>query len=175
MRYLIATPLFPPDTAPAAAYSKELARRTCASGAEVTVLLYGHLPESVPRATLTPIDKRRSAPLRLIAFTWKLIANLRAADHCLAINGPSTELPLLFASYLTRTPLTLIVCDTPATARWYRFLHQRLRARAARVITADAHDYLRPEIMPLEARPVAALAHYDTLWQHHCQDLTTPV
>lgn len=175
MRYLIVTPLFPPDTAPAAAYSKEFAHRLRAGDAEVTVLLYGHLPETVSDATLIPIDKRRSAPLRLAAFTRKLVALLRTSDHCFAVNGPSTELPLLIASHLSRTPFTLILCDTPATARWYRFIHHRLRARAASVIETDARSLLRPEIMPLQPRPETALAHFDDAWQRHCRDLTMTV
>ena len=79
MRILIATPLFPPDTAPAAVYAKELAARL--SGLhEVSVVAYSYIPEQVPGAQIHAVSKRQPVPIRITAFMAALFQKARHAD-----------------------------------------------------------------------------------------------
>lgn len=165
MRIVIATPLYPPEIADAAAYTKELARRLVVAHT-VTVVAYTHLPEHVPGVTVITVDKRRSRLSRLLAFRAALARALKDADALIAVNGASVELPLLF----TKRPHTIFwVADKAAHAR--AGVLERLASGRAHTVVHDL-PLPRPEILPLEPEPREALAAYEQSWESHLKSLT---
>jgi hypothetical protein len=169
MRLVIATPLYPPDIAEPAPYVKQLARELSRTH-EVTVVLYGKLPEVVDGVRLVAIDKGRSLPFRLVAYTRALIRELRSADCLYIENGASVELPAILASWLTGTPL--IVHQGDAAARRYAAKHLLYRAvergalaRARACVTESPLP--TPEILPLAPRPERELEAARNSWRVH--------
>jgi hypothetical protein len=165
MRILIATPLYPPEVADAAAYAKELARRL-AEHHDVTVAAYAHLPEELPGVKVIAVEKRQPRFGRLAAFRKALTRAAREADAVIAINGASVELPLLSTSI----PFVFCLADHAAHAR-SGFLERITHARA-RGIVNDIPPR-RPEILPLEPEPKDALAAWESAWQDHLRALDT--
>lgn len=178
MKILIVTPLFPPDTAPSAVYTKELARRL-SSEHQVTVLLYGHLPESIPNVTLVSVDKRRAASWRLWSFMWELQKESSLADIILVQNGPSVELPCLFTLRFRSQPVILVESDQPALQRtnakpYYKNTHQLLRARVSSIYSATKPwPNEKPLIHPLKPYPEKEMVIWEKSWKQHLQQLET--
>lgn len=172
MDTLIVSPLFPPDAAAAARYAKELARRTD----EVRLLVFGHLPEGVPGVTIDTIDKRRSAPARILLMTFALLRQVRQVDRVWLLNGPSVEFPMLLASTLSRTPITFIISDTEAYERtqaswWRSLILRRIEQRATTVIRTVPKP--KPRIHPLNTTPSHAIAEWEHSWNRHQHELHT--
>jgi len=173
MKVVIATALFPPDIAEPAPYTKTLARRL-AGEHEVTVVLYGRLPESVPAVRYVCVDKRRALPFRLIAYTRALLHEARHADVLHVENGSSVELPVLVVSLISRTPFVLHIGDTRAHTQdspLTRLLARLVTFRAASVVEELPHA--RPEILPFAPYPTRELEKYEHSWQAHIQTLTS--
>jgi hypothetical protein len=172
MRLVLVSPLYPPDVAWPAPYVKELAKRL-AKEHIVTIVTYGHLPEQVPDVKIIAIDKRRPLILRLIAYVVALWRATRNADLVYAQNGPSVELPLAIVNFFLQRPLVMQWGDTPAHEYAQKHFSRRAIERAAfahaKVIT-DAPS-AKPEILPLEPRPDAALAEWERSWNTHLQSL----
>lgn len=160
MRILIATPLYPPEVAPAAAYAKELARRL-AENHEVAVLAYAHLPETLPDVRVATIEKRQPRLARLRAFRRALALEAARADAVVALNGASVELPLMLG---VKTPVIFCIADRAAHAR--AGILERLARVRARAVVANV-PAPKPEILPLEPYPAEALALWETTWQEH--------
>lgn len=170
MRIAIATPLYPPDTAPTARYAKDLAERL-SKDHTVTVLAYTYLPESVPGVSMAKVHKRSPLPLRLLSFTRALMRAMREHDRVLLINGASTELPFVFGSLFFQTHTTLLLRDTDASTSGIRSILRRLASnRASQVVSV--FPPLRPEILPLEPFPAAAVDAYEAAWQEHRTELS---
>ncbi len=173
MKILIATPLYPPDTAPTARYVKELARRLSESYT-VTVLTYGRLPEQIQGVRIIEIDKRRPLPVRLFLFTIALLKEVRRADVVYAENGPSVEIPAGLVMRLVERPLVLHWGDAAAHeyARkhfWRRLIEQIVTSCAQVVLSDRPHN--RPEIIPFESRPTLELEKYEASWTAHMKTL----
>ncbi|HVW82858.1 MAG TPA: hypothetical protein VHC68_02875 [Candidatus Paceibacterota bacterium] len=166
MRILIATPLYPPEVAPAAAYAKELARRLSARH-EVAVLAHAHLPEELPNVRLVAIDKRRPRLARLFAFTRALRREARGAETAIAINGASVELALLPG---IAAPFIFSLADKAAQARG-GLLARRARAQARALLREVPPP--RPEILPLEPYPAEEIAEYEASWSAHLDTIET--
>lgn len=171
MQVTIATPLFPPDTGSAAVYAKELARRL-ADLHEVTVVTYGHLPEPVASVQVVAVDKRRMLPLRLVQYIRELFAAARKADVVYVLNGPAVELPAGLVLRLARAPYVVGLADAAAHRRagQARSLHliERLCLSGSRARITE-FPLPRPEIIPFEPRPEAALAAYEQSWTTHLE------
>lgn len=173
MKIVLASPLYPPDIAPPAPYTKELAKRLAASGHEVVLVVYGRLPEPLGGARIVAIDKQLPLPLRLWRFFRALLREVSRADAAYIQNGPSVELPAAAASLFTRTPLFIRFGDEAA----HRYAQRRLLRRAlegfiarrARLIQSAPGE--RPEILPLEERPEAALHAWEESWTQHVREL----
>jgi len=167
MRVLIATPLYPPEVAAAAAYSKELARRLAQSH-DVTVVAYAHLPEELPGVRVVSVEKRQSRFARLRAFRRAFTREAADADAVIAINGSSIELPILTVR-IEALPI-LVLADANAHAR-AGLLERLARARARAVVTNVPGP--KPEILPLEPEPTDMLAAWEATWQHHLSALNS--
>ena len=179
MKLVIATPLYPPDTAPSASYVKELSARLSPSH-QVSIVLYGHLPEYVAGVRYVCSDKRHTLPRRLWRFLRGLQAAVADADVLIVENGPSVELPALLISYLTKVRIVFIASDEPAYERaqmhWLsRGILNGLEHRADAVFKPGAWQCApplnRPEIHPLLPRPTDELAAYEERWQAHLTEL----
>ena len=160
MRILIATPLYPPEVADAAAYAKELARRL-AKDHEITVVAYAHLPEELPEVRVVTIEKRQPRFARLRQFRETLAREERGIDAVIAVNGASVELPLILSA---KIPLIFCAADRAAYARG-GLLQRHSFARALMVIR-DIPP-CKPEILPLEPEPTEALTAWEHAWEAH--------
>ncbi len=163
MRVLIVTPLYPPEVADAATYTKELARRLSRVH-EITVIAYAHLPEEVRGISVVTIDKRQPRLARLRAFRKAFVRSVKNADVVLAINGASVELPLLLTPF--PKSVRLIFCITDATAHARAGLIERLASARADAVVREFPPR-RPEILPLEPEPTEAFATYEASWVEH--------
>lgn len=169
MRVVIATPLYPPDTAPQAVYVKELARRLSIEHT-VTVVAYGSYPEQIPGVDIIAVSKRHAKPLRLLAFAWALYRATRTADILYAENGPSVELPVWLLTLLPHPKLVVHMGDPHAATRAeisasHRLLLRGMTKRATHVETST--PLVRPEILPLQPRPDLELRTYEDSWRQH--------
>ena len=172
MKIVLATPLYPPDIAEPAPYVKELAKRL-APMHEITVATYGRLPEQVAGATVLTADKRALLPVRLARYTALLWRVARGADIVYIQNGPSVELPVAVLMVLMRRPLFMRLGDVAAhqyaQAHFVRRALERFVMRRVQVV-AEAPP-LKPEILPFENRPTAALAAWEESWDRHIEHL----
>lgn len=190
-KILVVTPLYPPDIAPLAIYVKEVAQRM-STVADMTILAYGQLPEKISGVRIVSVSKNNMLPIRLFYFFWSLIKEARHADYIYAQNGASVELPMFFASFITRTPFVFhlgdIVALTTSKQRWtLRTLTRIVAQKATRVICSKSEDMswlphvqtvvridtltVRPEIMPFVPYPTQEFAHYEQSWKLHTQEL----
>lgn len=168
MKILIATPLYPPEVAAAAAYAKELAARL-AQKHEVTVVAYTHLPEPVEGVRVIAVDKRQPRFERLRIFRRALARAAKNVDAVLAINGASVALPVL----LTRLP-RVVCCIADKAAHARGGLIEHLAFLRASVIVHEIPEP-KPEILPadLAPYPAEALAAWEASWQKHLHTLET--
>lgn len=173
MKIVLATPLYPPDVAWPAPYTKELARRLSPTHT-ISVVTYGDLPEKVSGVAITAVSKRQPLALRLLRYTLALWRAARQADVLYAENGASVELPLIVVSFVSRTPIVLHTGD------------ERSRRRAALRTTLHAIEHAalnsakkvmndsplpRPEILPLAEYPTSAFAAHEASWIKHLEAL----
>jgi hypothetical protein len=180
MQITIATPLFPPDIGDPAPYIKVLASRL-AETHQVTVVLFGHLPEQIESVTFKTADKRRSRFIRLLSFTKQLWLSAQSNDFLLIHNGPSTVIPALVVTLFIKTPWVYIVSDLRAhknkNSRWLQLLHHQAIKRADHVINFAERPSLvttrRPEILPFSPPPTEALTQYEKAWTEHHEQLET--
>lgn len=175
MRVLIATPLFPPDIADPAPYIKELAARL-SDQHTVSILCYGTIPEDIPGVTFSVVKKHWPTVLRLAWCTVQLWWHSRRADVVLIENGPSTELPALLVSFVSRRRFLLQLSDTKVQYRGMAtWIHRQLRKRVSVVITPQESEHAttiplplpRPEILPFASYPYEAIATYESSWKEH--------
>lgn len=173
MTLVFASPLYPPDLAEPAPYTKELARRLSTTHT-VIVVAYGRLPEKVPGAQIIAVNKRRPLPWRLAVFTKTLWQVTRNADVLYVQNGASVELPALITTFFLRKPLIVHMGDDRAHERAKRsllhgFLERAVLRRAYAVVRESPLE--RPEILPLHNKPEAEIRAWEESWTRHCSKL----
>lgn len=173
MKIVVTTPLYPPEIGDPAPYVKELARRLSRDH-EVTIVLYGYLPEKIPSVSFVPINKRSPLPIRLFQFTLALIRALRKADILYAENGASVELPAGIIALLMQKPLILHVGDKIAQDKakenfLLRSIHNFARRSARTVINTIPN--VRPEILPFAPKPEEEFNDYEKSWDIHINTL----
>ncbi len=173
MKIVLATPLYPPDTAESALYVKELAGRLSKSH-QVVIVTYGRLPEKIPGVSIVAIDKRQPIFSRLSAFTRALLKEVRGADLLYVLNGASVEFPAFVVRLLSSKPLLFCIADTRAhqNAKHHisRHVLERIISSHAKHVVSDIPPS-RPEILPLEAYPTAAFEAYEASWRVHIDTL----
>lgn len=167
MKIVLATPLYPPDTAEPAPYIKELATRLSKLH-EVTIVTYGRLPEQIPGVSIVAVDKRQQLIPRLTSY-WKALRRaIKNAQILYAENGASVELPV----FLVAGRLIFHIGDKRAHGRTkynpLRYLLEKLvSARAQAVIKGNPLS--RPEIIPFEKPP--SFDAYQASWQSHMTEI----
>lgn len=176
MKILLLTPLFPPDTGDPAPYVKELATRLHTH--EVTALMYGRLPESVPNVTIVTVDKRQWLPLRLFKYTAALWLNSKTAELIIVNNAPSTELPALLVSFLRSRKMLLCASDPIATSAAqsgiYKIIHRLLNRRCLKTIVLPSGGiYKKPEVLPFVQNDEHEHTRREAWWNTHIIELTT--
>ncbi len=176
MKILILSPLFPPDVGAPAPYVKELLRRL--NGHDVTTLMYGYLPESVPGVQMIAIDKRTGVIRRLVTYATALMRARTEADLIILNNAPSVELPMLLVSLLT--PNTIVLCESDPLALkasrkgFYKLLHTLMVRRCKKVVVLPEETmYMIPELLPFLSIDTEAVAKQNSWWTKHCIDLMT--
>lgn len=171
MRILIATPLYPPDIAPSAPYVKELALRL-SNHHNVTVLAYGHIPETIPNVHIVTVSKRAPLPVRILRFAKELFQNARNTDVLIIENGPSVEFPFLLAGLFIRRKKMFSMSDIVAESRargsfLYGILHRLAQDLAHVIMDVTAFPLPRPEIHPFKPYPQEEFDAYETSWKKH--------
>ncbi len=175
MKIVLASPLYPPDIGEPAPYVKELAKRL-KDKYSVTIVAYGHLPEKISGVKIISINKHYPLPLRLIFYTFALLGASLRADVIYAQNGASVELPLGIVSILTHKPIMVRIGDKLAdkkagSEKLFGRVREFAQKRAKIVINDGPKE--RPEILPLEKKPVEEIAAYEESWKTHLNKLNT--
>lgn len=175
MRIAIITPLFPPDIGEPAPYVKLLAKKLSATE-EVSVLLYGRLPEKAGTAKLIQTDKRLWLFVRILLFFSKLLVSQHRYKIFLINNGPSTELPALLLALLRPRSSILIISDPRAKANsesgFYKTVHSLIKKRVrATIDITEQSDRHQPERHPFKAPSAEVLTAYEKWWEHHIQEI----
>lgn len=186
MKIALLTPLYPPDIAPLASYTKELAMRM-GEEHEVTVVAYGYLPEQAHGVRNMTVDKRTPLFIRLFNYTLLLKKVSRDADIIYAQNGASIEFPLVLVSLFAGTPYMLRLGDGEAQNRAKKsfvlgFI-ERMAIKNARTVIVPTHQLfagihttviddplVKPEIHPFTNSPVDLSTHEES-WNIHIAKL----
>ncbi len=178
MRFTIISPLFPPDTAPPALYTKVLLSKLTSTTNSVTGVVYGHIPESVREATIIPVAKRMNVSGRLLQMFKTIRSTVSTTDMYIVCNGPSVEVPFLIAQLITSKPYIFIVNDiqaerTSSQSWWKHTLMVRLKKNAVRTFTIaeTITPYCPPEIHPLLPHPTEAVEKFTSLWEIHSKEI----
>ena len=176
MRIVLATPLYPPDVAFPAPYTKELAKRLSAINPsfEITVVTYSDIPEEIPGVKILAVSKHKPLITRLIGYGELLARALKNADIVYAENGSSVELPLAFVLLFNKAPLIVHLSDTFSHTRAsqhlvYGIIERLALTRAKKVITDSPLS--RPEILPFVPAPTTELEAYENSWKKHLEML----
>ncbi len=171
MKLVVATPLYPPDIGDPAPYVKELASRLVNNNHQISIVAYGRLPEPVPGASLSMVDKRTFTPLRVVRFFFTLLRTLKGADVLYIQSGISVELPTLIALMFAHPHHILYRQSAEPKKRnlLYRNIQRHIKTRA---ITIESPlSLVRPEILPLEPFPQNDFAIYEQAWTEHIAQL----
>lgn len=178
MKILILSPLFLPDTGAPATYVKTLLPHL--KSHDVTLVLYGHLPESTgEHVHIITLDKRWSKPYLMIKSFFTLLKKGKESDLIIINNGPSTELPALLVSYFFKIPMFLCLSDPLAIKAGTKgvrgFIHTLCAKRMRRIITLPAEEnlYLPAEKLPFTPFDTKAEAARQEWWNKHVSDLTS--
>lgn len=176
MKILIVTPLFPPDTAPAAVYTKELASHLAQH--EVHILLYGNLPEAVPNCSVTTVSKKASSIVRLIHMTRALLKEAKNADVLLVQNGASVELPVFLFTLLAKKPIIFMESDGPALERTYKsilssWVLSKLHQRATVFSRTTEYPWPTPKPIIHPLLPYPEMQTYSHSWKAHLEKVET--
>lgn len=169
----MATPLYPPDVAWPAPYTKELARRLSPAH-QVTVVSYGEIPEKIEGVRLICVSKRIPRAWRLMRYTAALLRAARGADLIYAENGASVELPVTLVSFLSRTPILMHLGDQRAHKKAagsiaLSNIEKAALSSAKKVVTDSPLE--RPEILPFKEHPINEFASFEASWQKHLEML----
>ena len=186
MKLIIASPLFPPDIADPAPYVKRLAE-LLKEDYEVTVVAYGRLPEKIDGVKILTADKRRPLPFRIWVYIFLLVKECVKADILFFQNGPSVELPAVFAALCTRVTLDFNISDLTAlhvakkggiksvifdlalSVSKIVLSNESMQDKKCRILAMPME---KPEILPLEEHPSLALENYKASWKEYLSQLS---
>lgn len=173
MRIVIATPLYPPETAKSALYIKELVKRLAKKN-QIKLVIYGHRPEKIPRVAFVCVEKALPLFFRMLGFTIALWKAALKADLIYIENGASVELPAGLIALFTRRPLIIHAGDIIASRKagknlLFKYIKRFAALKAQGVI--DDCPLPRPEIIPFRPKPQTEFAKYEKSWKKHLKIL----
>jgi hypothetical protein len=180
MNITLVTPLFPPDTAASGKYIKELASKL--SPNDVSLLLLGKLPESVPQVRQICVQKQHG----VVVKTFKLFFNLRReakdSDAILLLNGSSVELPVYLFSLISKKPIFFlendsIACQWTKDSKLKSFINKKLKKNCKHVFSfaETTWPHPKPIIHPLKSYPEEKIKAYDESWHEHLEKLNAVI
>ena len=173
MKILIATPIYPPEIGAPASYVKELAKRLVENH-EVTIVVYGRLPEKVPGVSFVCINKQKPLLIRLLHFVSVFLKEAKKVDIIYAENGASVELPLSVVSLFVKKPVIFHIGDKLADEKTKNSQLQKrikdfVQKRARKVLTGAPPE--RPEILPFDPVPQSEFDACESSWTKHINTL----
>lgn len=174
MKIVIATPLYPPEIAESSIYSKKLAEELSKNGNDVTVITYSSIPEKIFGVKIVSINKKQPLPIRLFFYTKQLLQLAKQNNILYTQNGPSTELPMLIVSFLTKKPFIIHLGDEGAYKHahnnfFLNYIQNTTFNRAYKKINESPLE--RPEILPFKPVPTEKLLEYEKSWKEHIDSL----
>jgi len=122
MKIIIATPLYPPETAEPASYIKELAKHL-SNKHEITIVAYANTSEKIKNTKLITINKRRPLFIRLIKYFIEIFKASRNADIIYIQNSLAVGFPAIIACFLRKMPIVIRFTEDEA---WKRAVYMRL-------------------------------------------------
>lgn len=175
MKILIVTPLFPPDIGAPSGYVKTLLSQL--SQHDVTLLLYGYLPESAGKTKILTLDKRQSRLLLLLNSFFAILKAGKKADLIIINNGQSTELPAWAASFFLKTPMVLCLSDPLAAKASSEgipsLIHSLCVKRVKKIhsLPEDERQYLKAEKLPFTPFDTETETKRQLWWKQHVLEL----
>lgn len=163
MSTVILTPLFPPDPSDVALYAKLLSKQL----QPTAVIAFGTLPESIDPVPVLTLSKRTNKLTRAVKAFMTLL-RLRPTT-LIVLNGPSSELPALWYSWLFRPTMVYVISDQAAVAKTglLAIITHKLQRRVVVTVTARLPDALPPEWLPADEPTDSELEKHKTWWQTH--------
>ncbi len=143
MKIVLATPLYPPEIAEPATYTREISLRLAARH-EVTVVAYGTQGEKVPGVTLVGVDKKRRLLVRLFLYTIALYKATNKVDVIYTQNGIAASLPAIIVGYLRKIPVALRFIEDEA---WRRATRQHLTTESFKNFLMSPKPNFRVRLM----------------------------
>lgn len=176
MNIAILTPLFPPDIGEPAPYAKLLANKLADAEHNVSVLLYGHLPENVSGVKFVCTDKRKWTFVRLYLYTMRLLMKYRKFDLLIINNGLSCEFPATYIMPFRKSSTVLVISDPIAKAKsrsgMYKNVHENLKNKVTATIDiTEETDRHKPEIHPFKPVSDITISNHDKWWNRHLEEI----
>jgi len=170
MKIVIATPLYPPETADSAVYIKRLAGLLNDEEYSITIVTYASMPERISGVNIVTTDKYRPLIIRLLAYTKILWKAASSADIIYAENGASIELPVFIISLFTKTPIIFHIGDKAAYEYaqkniLLKYIQKLALGRAKKII--EETPLKKPEILPFQEESSEEKEAYATSWSKH--------
>lgn len=181
MKILITSPLFPPDIASPAPYTKELSARLAEQN-EVTVVAFTYLPEHVPNVKVIAVNKRLPLFQRLFSYMKATSKEIKNTDFVIIENGISTEWVTPLLCKLFKTPYLYDYSDLKNDGQNNEsvvksFLHSYAKNNAVNVIHHNAYTLgqdsklSKPEIFSFKDTDDVALQTYNEAWESHLEKI----
>ena len=174
MKIIIATPLYPPEIAESAQYSKRLAEMLTEKGHDITIITYSLIPEKIDGVKIIKTNKHSMLPVRLVVYTKKLWNAVKNTDIIYAQNGASIELPLSLISFFTKKPIVIHIGDKLAYEyaqknKFFKFIQYFAFKRSCKIIGSSPLE--RPEILPFKNPDTIKKEQekYNLSWKKHIQ------
>ena len=120
MKILISTPLFPPEIAYPAKFSKKFARHLVSCGYDVVVATFSDFPEKIENVEIIHVKKSNHLILRLLKFYFLMMQKIKNQDLVILKQaGFSSFITLLVCRlYKVKTILKLKEDEAQIRALW---------------------------------------------------------
>jgi len=131
MKILIATPVYPPEIASIASYTKRIAENLCCNN-NITIVAYSNNPEKIPGVRLVSVNKNSPLLIRLLKYTITLWKESSKSNVVYAQNAVVAGLPAIIVGKLRKIPVVI------------RFLSDEAweRASQAKATSKNLDDFL---------------------------------
>lgn len=126
MKIIVATPLYPPEIARIAVYSRQVARRLKINN-QVSVLAYGHKIDPKDDLAVLVVDKTQPLFVRLLKYSWALFKLSKTHDIIYVQNAVAAGLPAVLVKYFTGKPVVVNFLEDEA---WKRSLNWNLTSKS---------------------------------------------